>query len=51
VAIGYIVSAAPVLLAEVALAAALFTAVYALEGLAPDAQSIGGVIVALRSAR
>ncbi len=84
--IGYIVSVAPVLLAEVALDAALFTAVYrrlherdashwaattlrrtavpalvlvvfvgvaglTLQALAPDAQSIGGVIDALRSAR
>jgi hypothetical protein len=84
--IGYIVSVAPVLLAEVALDAALFTAVYrrlherdashwaattlrrtavpamvlvvfvgvvgfALQALAPDAQSVGGVMDALRSAR
>jgi hypothetical protein len=84
--IGYIVSVAPLLLAEVALDAALFTAVYrrlherdashwaattlrrtaipamvlivfvglagfALEQVAPDAQSIGGVVDALNSIR
>ena len=84
--IGYIVSVAPLLLAEVALDAALFTAVYrrlherdashwaattlrrtaipamvlvvfvglagfALEQIAPDAQSIGGVVDALNSMR
>ena len=84
--IGYIVSVAPLLLAEVALDAALFTAVYrrlherdashwaattlrrtaipamvlvvfvglagfALERIAPDAQSIGGVVDALNSKR
>lgn len=84
--IGYIVSVAPLLLAEVALDAALFTAVYrrlherdashwaattlrrtavpamvlivfvgltgfSLERIAPDAQSIGGVIDALNSMR